>query len=97
MSTSPCGHISLLCTYIFWNKSCNLIMEPHFTLLYCRAQNMADVLISHGWPTACIAGSHDQRDRNEAMSQLKTYKCRVLISTDLVSLLVIEQILVKYN
>lgn len=56
---------------------------------------MADVLISHGWPTACIAGSHDQRDRNEAMSQLKTYKCRVLISTDLVSFLVIEQNLVK--
>lgn len=46
---------------------------------------MADALISHGWPTACIAGSHDQKDRNEAMSQLKTYKCRVLISTDLVS------------
>lgn len=58
---------------------------------------MADILISHGWPTACIAGSHDQRDRNEAMSQLKTYKCRVLISTDLVSFFIIEQILVEYN
>lgn len=58
---------------------------------------MADVLISHGWPTACIAGSHDQRDRNEAMSQLKTYKCRVLISTDLVSFYVVEQNLLKYN
>ena len=46
---------------------------------------MADALIGHGWPTACIAGSHDQKDRNEAMSQLKMYKCRVLISTDLVS------------
>ncbi|XP_062572170.1 LOW QUALITY PROTEIN: probable ATP-dependent RNA helicase DDX20 [Saccostrea cucullata] len=56
-----------------------------FSNLQTRAQNMADVLISHGWPTACIAGSHDQRDRNEAMSQLKTYKCRVLISTDLTS------------
>jgi ATP-dependent RNA helicase DDX20 len=55
-------------------------------IICCRAQNMADALISHGWPTACIAGSHDQKDRNEAMSQLKTYKCRVLISTDLVSL-----------
>ncbi|XP_062604795.1 probable ATP-dependent RNA helicase DDX20 [Saccostrea cucullata] len=56
-----------------------------FSNLQTRAQNMADALISHGWPTACIAGSHDQRDRNEAMSQLKTYKCRVLISTDLTS------------
>ncbi|XP_048739061.2 probable ATP-dependent RNA helicase DDX20 [Ostrea edulis] len=56
-----------------------------FSNLQTRAQNMADALISHGWPTACIAGSHDQKDRNEAMSQLKTYKCRVLISTDLTS------------
>ncbi|XP_061175888.1 probable ATP-dependent RNA helicase DDX20 [Saccostrea echinata] len=56
-----------------------------FSNLQTRAQNMADALISHGWPTAYIAGSHDQKDRNEAMSQLKTYKCRVLISTDLTS------------
>nr|XP_022296950.1 probable ATP-dependent RNA helicase DDX20 [Crassostrea virginica] len=56
-----------------------------FSNLQTRAQNMADALIGHGWPTACIAGSHDQKDRNEAMSQLKMYKCRVLISTDLTS------------
>lgn len=56
-----------------------------FSNLQTRAQNTADALTSHGWPTACIAGSLDQKDRNEAMSKLKTYKCRVLISTDLTS------------
>jgi ATP-dependent RNA helicase DDX20 len=50
-----------------------------------RAQNMTDALNSKGWPTACIAGSLDQKDRNLAMSKLKTFQCRVLISTDLVS------------
>ncbi|OWF41567.1 ATP-dependent RNA helicase dbp10-like [Mizuhopecten yessoensis] len=56
-----------------------------FSNLQTRAQNMADALTSRGWPTACIAGCLDQKDRNEAMSKLKTYKCRVLISTDLTS------------
>ncbi|XP_060079184.1 probable ATP-dependent RNA helicase ddx20 [Ylistrum balloti] len=56
-----------------------------FSNLQTRAQNMADSLTSLGWPTACIAGCLDQKDRNEAMSKLKTYKCRVLISTDLTS------------
>ncbi|XP_069141496.1 uncharacterized protein [Argopecten irradians] len=56
-----------------------------FSNLQTRAQNMADTLTSLGWPTACIAGRLEQKDRNEAMSKLKTYKCRVLISTDLTS------------
>ncbi|XP_067684072.1 uncharacterized protein [Haliotis asinina] len=54
-----------------------------FSNLQTRAQNLCDELQRQGWPTACIAGSHDQKDRIEAMAKLKTYKCRVLISTDL--------------
>ncbi|KAK3103570.1 hypothetical protein FSP39_020216 [Pinctada imbricata] len=54
-----------------------------FSNLQTRAQNISHSLNSKGWPTAYIAGSHDQRDRNEAMAKLKTYKCRVLVSTDL--------------
>lgn len=46
---------------------------------------MADALNAKGWPTACIAGCLDQKDRNLAMEKLKAFKCRVLISTDLVS------------
>ncbi|XP_052214029.1 uncharacterized protein LOC127832554 isoform X1 [Dreissena polymorpha] len=56
-----------------------------FSNLQTRAQTLADVLNSKGWPTACIAGCLDQRDRNHAMAKLKTYKCRILISTDLTS------------
>ncbi|CAG2195176.1 DDX20 [Mytilus edulis] len=56
-----------------------------FSNLQTMAQNMADALNSKGWPTACIAGCLDQKDRNLAMAKLKTFKCRVLISTDLTS------------
>ncbi|KAH3819911.1 hypothetical protein DPMN_121655, partial [Dreissena polymorpha] len=56
-----------------------------FSNLQTRAQTLADVLNGKGWPTACIAGCLDQRDRNHAMAKLKTYKCRILISTDLTS------------
>ena len=51
-----------------------------------RAQNLESELTSRGWPTTCIAGSLDQKDRITAMAKLKSYKCRVLISTDLVSI-----------
>ncbi|KAL5013158.1 hypothetical protein ScPMuIL_007428 [Solemya velum] len=56
-----------------------------FSNLQTRAENLADVLVSQGWPTTCIAGSYEQKDRNQAMAKLKAYKCRVLISTDLTS------------
>ena len=50
-----------------------------------RAQNMEKELTSLGWPAACIAGCLGQKERNAAMSKLKMYECRILISTDLVS------------
>ncbi|XP_053377234.1 probable ATP-dependent RNA helicase ddx20 [Mercenaria mercenaria] len=56
-----------------------------FSNLQTRAQTLADSLTSRGWPTACIAGCLDQKERNHAMAKLKTYKCRILISTDLTS------------
>ncbi|XP_059150447.1 uncharacterized protein LOC131937218 [Physella acuta] len=56
-----------------------------FSNLQTRAQNLQSELQSRNWPTACIAGCLDQKERNFAMEQLKTYKCRILISTDLTS------------
>ncbi|KAL8613023.1 hypothetical protein ACOMHN_008792 [Nucella lapillus] len=50
-----------------------------------RAQNLQNELSSQGWPTSCIAGCLDQKDRITAITQLKSYSCRVLISTDLTS------------
>ncbi|BFZ08369.1 hypothetical protein BsWGS_11408 [Bradybaena similaris] len=56
-----------------------------FSNLQTRAQNLQSELLSRNWPTTCIAGFLDQKERNFAMEQLKTYKCRILISTDLTS------------
>ncbi|XP_038066327.1 probable ATP-dependent RNA helicase DDX20 isoform X2 [Patiria miniata] len=54
-----------------------------FSNLSSRAQNLSDILCERGWPSTCISGSQDQSQRHSAMSMLKTFKCRVLISTDL--------------
>ena len=51
----------------------------------CRAQSLSDSLSSHGWPSTHISATLEQGDRLLALSDLKHYKCRVLVSTDLVS------------
>ncbi|KAM9475707.1 putative ATP-dependent RNA helicase DDX20 [Clarias gariepinus] len=56
-----------------------------FSNLHTRAQHLADVLSSKGLPAVCISGGLSQEQRLEAMSKLKQYQCRVLISTDLTS------------
>jgi ATP-dependent RNA helicase DDX20 len=42
------------------------------------------MLISKGWPAIFIAGNIEQNQRNSAITQLKEFKCRILVSTDLV-------------
>ncbi|TKS77687.1 putative ATP-dependent RNA helicase DDX20 [Collichthys lucidus] len=54
-----------------------------FSNLHTRAQHLADILSSKGLPAVCISGGLSQDQRLEAMSKLKQYQCRVLISTDL--------------
>ncbi|XP_061113136.1 probable ATP-dependent RNA helicase DDX20 [Conger conger] len=56
-----------------------------FSNLHSRAQHLADILTTKGLPAACISGGLSQDQRLEAMSKLKQYQCRVLISTDLTS------------
>lgn len=56
-----------------------------FSNMQSRAQNLESELTSRGWPTTCIAGRLEQKERMAAMSKLKSYQCRVLISTDLTS------------
>ncbi|KAG5837718.1 hypothetical protein ANANG_G00215530 [Anguilla anguilla] len=56
-----------------------------FSNLHSRAQHLAGVLTARGLPAACISGGLSQDQRLEAMSKLKQYQCRVLISTDLTS------------
>ncbi|XP_048096765.1 probable ATP-dependent RNA helicase DDX20 isoform X2 [Alosa alosa] len=56
-----------------------------FSNLHSRAQQLADVLSSKGLPAVCISSSLTQDQRLDAMSKLRHYQCRVLISTDLTS------------
>ncbi|XP_044303124.1 probable ATP-dependent RNA helicase DDX20 [Varanus komodoensis] len=56
-----------------------------FSNLHCRAQHLADLLTSKGFPAECISGSMNQNQRLDAMAKLKQFHCRVLISTDLTS------------
>ncbi|XP_041860720.1 probable ATP-dependent RNA helicase DDX20 [Melanotaenia boesemani] len=56
-----------------------------FSNMHTRAQHLADILSSKGLPAVCISGGLSQDQRLEAMSKLKQYQCRVLISTDLTS------------
>ncbi|XP_008938663.1 PREDICTED: probable ATP-dependent RNA helicase DDX20, partial [Merops nubicus] len=56
-----------------------------FSNLHSRAQHLAEVLTSRGFPAQCISGSMNQNQRLDAMAKLKQFHCRVLISTDLTS------------
>ncbi|NXP54819.1 DDX20 helicase, partial [Heliornis fulica] len=56
-----------------------------FSNLHSRAQHLAEILTSRGFPAECISGNMDQNQRLDAMAKLKQFHCRVLISTDLTS------------
>ncbi|KAM4797497.1 putative ATP-dependent RNA helicase DDX20 [Rhinophrynus dorsalis] len=56
-----------------------------FSNLHSRAQHLADILTTKGFPAVCISGSMNQNQRLDAMAKLKQFHCRVLISTDLTS------------
>ncbi len=50
-----------------------------------RAPWLAAQLRKHGWPSEYISGSQEQESRLKAISSLKDFQLRVLVSTDLVS------------
>ncbi|NWH64668.1 DDX20 helicase, partial [Geococcyx californianus] len=56
-----------------------------FSNLHSRAQHLAEILTSRGFPAECISGGMNQSQRLDAMAKLKQFHCRVLISTDLTS------------
>ena len=60
-----------------------------FTNYQIRAENLCQKLTEKGWPAIFIAGNIEQSKRNKAILQLKQFKCRILVSTDLVSYLLI--------
>ena len=56
-----------------------------FTNYQIRAENLCQKLVEKNWPAIFIAGNIEQAKRNKAIMQLKQFKCRILVSTDLVS------------
>eukprot|EP01133_Synstelium_polycarpum_P011905 gene11905-13871_t len=61
----------------------------HQAIVFCggriRAEEVARSLARDGWPVRCIAGAMDQRERLSVMRDLKEFKLRVLVSTDLIA------------
>ncbi|VDP01457.1 unnamed protein product [Schistosoma margrebowiei] len=51
------------------------------------AQDLCDALCSRGWPVSYISSSLEQGERFRAFNKLRTFQCRVLITTDLVSII----------
>ncbi|KAK8774921.1 hypothetical protein V5799_010546, partial [Amblyomma americanum] len=48
------------------------------------AQSLADRLSHAGFPAQLLSGAQDQEQRLKALVQLKAFRCRILVSTDLV-------------
>ncbi|XP_076064201.1 uncharacterized protein LOC143038623 [Oratosquilla oratoria] len=54
-----------------------------FTNSQLRAESISSELEAHGWPVMYLAGSQPQKERLKALNSLCSYKCRILVSTDL--------------
>lgn len=61
----------------------------HQCLIFCNNKGRADTLNSrlnkHGWPTCSISSHFSQKERTKAINDLRQFKVRVLISSDLIS------------
>ncbi|XP_018650357.1 hypothetical protein Smp_171180 [Schistosoma mansoni] len=56
-----------------------------FSNFHNNAQDLCDALCSRGWPVSYISSSLEQGERFRAFNKLRTFQCRVLITTDLTS------------
>lgn len=56
-----------------------------FSNFKARAEEVVQVLNECGWPSIYIAGGQEQRLRLHALSHLKKFQVRILVSTDLTS------------
>ena len=56
-----------------------------FTNYQTKAENLSKALNAKGLPTIFISGNLTQTERNKAIAQLKEFKSRILVSTDLTS------------
>lgn len=70
-------------------KLASMLSEIAFNqcIVFCndkfRAEALAIALNAQGWPAACITGSQTQQMRMDVMEAVRSFKTRVLVSTDL--------------
>lgn len=50
-----------------------------------RAESYCNYLNKDGWPSEVITGAQDQPTRIKVLNKLKEFKCRILLSTDLMA------------
>lgn len=50
-----------------------------------RAESYCNYLNKDGWPSEVITGAQDQPTRIKVLNKLKDFKCRILLSTDLMA------------
>ncbi|XP_040573623.1 uncharacterized protein [Lepeophtheirus salmonis] len=48
-----------------------------------RARAICDKLNDRGWPAIFLAGMQEQKDRLNSLKDLKTFRCRIVLTTDL--------------
>jgi len=56
-----------------------------FSNYHAWAENLCVLLKKHGWPAICISGHKGQTLRLDALDALQKFKCRVLVSTDVMA------------
>eukprot|EP00466_Bigelowiella_natans_P017251 jgi/Bigna1/90572/estExt_fgenesh1_pg.C_730084 len=56
-----------------------------FSNFKAQAEELVDILNDNGFPSCCIAGEQQQRERLEAIAKIRAFEARVLVSTDLSS------------
>ncbi|XP_028128439.1 probable ATP-dependent RNA helicase DDX20 [Diabrotica virgifera virgifera] len=54
-----------------------------FSNFQTKAESLSNILNQKGWPSTYISAAQTQEQRLEAVSVLKEFKCRIMLSTDL--------------
>ncbi|KAF6779211.1 hypothetical protein AHF37_01114 [Paragonimus kellicotti] len=89
ISSPDCSPASVFAAKV--NTRCKLLSSVKFqqclifSSFHNSAQELCDALRSRGWSVSYISSTLDKEQRFRAFSRLRTFHCRVLVSTDLTS------------
>lgn len=75
--------ITVYFTFFNYNRSNLRTNINKFFFLFSRAQSVCNKINSMGFSAAYIIGNQDMVKRQQAIKKLKTFKCRIMLTTDL--------------